>query len=260
VRDLIVAALATPGAGRTRALAALGGRDDGAALAPLVPAGAEPLAPATAAAVAEVAAGARDAVAALLDDADPEARASALRILAKAGDGRVSAARVVKAAAGPAPMRESALFVARRWATARVPALPRSPRASPPRWRRDHDVVTRVVADAPRARHGARDRGRRRRRGARRSLDDPSPIVRAAAADGLATPRGPRQRWSRPPRSAAGVRAPWPARCKDAPAARRAAPSTAWPATPRRWSVARPRRRPPRHPRVRPKPLEATHA
>jgi tetratricopeptide (TPR) repeat protein/HEAT repeat protein len=189
VRDLLATALATPGDRRARALAALDGRDDGAGLGALAPAGAEPLAPATAAAVADVAAGARDALAAILDDADAEARAAALRILAKLGDPRVTPARVTRAAAGPPATREAAIFVARRWAATNAAALPSladglgaglaasAPAASP--WEARLGLVDALAA--------AGDSGGP---ALERALDDPNPLVRAAAADALArTPR-----------------------------------------------------------------------
>jgi hypothetical protein len=110
-------ALASPGARRLRALRALDARDDGPGLAPLAASGAAPLPPATAAAVRDVAAHAREAVAKLLDDADPLTAASALRILGKLDDPRVTPRRVARAATGPSPARAAARSVARRMAS-----------------------------------------------------------------------------------------------------------------------------------------------
>jgi HEAT repeat protein len=116
--DTLARALAAPGPRRRRALEALDARDDGAGLAPLVPAGAAPLPTATAAAVREIGARARDAVAKLLDDGDPNTAALALRVLAKLDDPRVTAIRVARAAAGPLGMRAAARAAAARMAAA----------------------------------------------------------------------------------------------------------------------------------------------
>src|SRR4029077_7509740 len=102
---------------------ALGGTDT--EVPPPESGGTAPPASAAAAALTDLTTGVREAVAGLLDDDDPEPRAATLRILATAGDARVTVARVVRAAAvGPAAPRSAAVFAARRWAASHATNLP----------------------------------------------------------------------------------------------------------------------------------------
>jgi tetratricopeptide (TPR) repeat protein/HEAT repeat protein len=204
IRDLLASALATPGEPRARALTALDARDDGPGLGSLLEASAEPLPQATAAALNDVGGGAREALASLLDDADPETRAAALRVLAKLGDARVTPARVARAAAGPGATREAALFVTRRWAAAGAPTLAplaeslgASLTAAGASWETRLGLVETLAAvgdpGVPALEH---------------ALDDPNALVRAAAADGLArAPRATTALVTAAADPAAGVRA-----------------------------------------------------
>jgi tetratricopeptide (TPR) repeat protein/HEAT repeat protein len=184
-RDLgaiLNAALARPGPRQRRALEALDSRQDGPGLGPLVPGGVAPLPAATLAAVREVANGSRDRVATLMDDANPEIQALALSVLAKIDDARVTPDRLAVAAASAPPLRNAAILAARR----RVLRAPGSARS---------------LAQSLEAALGAR-KGWESRLGLvdalavvgvsgapvlERALRDPSPMVRAAAADALAT-------------------------------------------------------------------------
>ena len=105
----------------------------------------------TAAAVREVVLPMADKLAALLDDAEPETRAAALRVLAKLGDERVTPARIATAAFDASPAMAAAAVVRRR-APDRHAARPWR-RPSRPRWRR---ARRRLVAPAHRRRRCAR--------------------------------------------------------------------------------------------------------
>ena len=71
----------------------LDSRTDEPGLGALAPAGNDVIAPEAAQAVREVAAALADAVADALDDPDRAIRGTALSVLAKLGDGRITAAR-----------------------------------------------------------------------------------------------------------------------------------------------------------------------
>ena len=115
LQDLLADALARGRDARHEALAALDARLDAPALGALTPEPDVALSPETAAAVREVVLPMADKLAALLDDAEPETRAAALRVLAKLGDDRVTPARIATAAFdASAPMAAAAVVAAAR--------------------------------------------------------------------------------------------------------------------------------------------------
>jgi tetratricopeptide (TPR) repeat protein/HEAT repeat protein len=180
LRDILNAALARPGLRQRRALEALDGREDGPGLGPLVPGGTSPLPGGTLSAVREVAAGLRDRVAALMDDANPEIQALALRVLAKIDDARVTPNRLAAAAAGVPPLRDAAIFSTRRQirrAPERARSLAQEFEAAlnaNQRWESRTGLVDALAVVGP-AGNPALER----------ALGDPSPLVRAAAAGAL---------------------------------------------------------------------------
>jgi tetratricopeptide (TPR) repeat protein/HEAT repeat protein len=186
LREALGQALNRGGATRQRALEALDSRNDGPGLSPLVPEGAGPLGPGVAAGVRDVVMGLRDRLATLMDDADLDTQAMALRVLVKMGDERVTTARVTLAAAGRTQaLRDAAAFAARwqahaspRTAPALAQALVRV-LATSPAWESRLSVVT--------ALGGLGDAGAG---GLERALEDDNPLVRAAAASELASQEG----------------------------------------------------------------------
>jgi tetratricopeptide (TPR) repeat protein len=186
---------------RLAALAALDSRDEGLGLGPLVASGSLPLPPATTAAIAAVATASRDAIAARLDDDVAAIRAAALRVLAKAGDARVTPRHVALAASAGPEERAAAVTVARRWAAA-APAAARAladelstaltTRAatpeggsSPAPWEARLGLVEALAATGPAGLAGLEH-----------ARSDASLLVRAAAAAALASE--PRARGDRP--------------------------------------------------------------
>ena len=124
LHELLADALARGGDARREALTAIDSRADGPALGPLTPEGTQ-LSPETAAAAREVVAPTADRLAALLDDADAETRAAALRLLVKLGDDRVTPVRIAAAAADGSPLLAgAAAFAAVRVARARPASGP----------------------------------------------------------------------------------------------------------------------------------------
>jgi tetratricopeptide (TPR) repeat protein len=120
LQELLSDALARGGDARREALAALDGRADGLSLGPLTPEAAASLAPETVAATREVVAPLADRLGSLLDDADPDTRAGALRVLVKLGDDRVTPARIAAAASDGSPaLAGAAVFAAVRSARTR---------------------------------------------------------------------------------------------------------------------------------------------
>jgi HEAT repeat protein/Flp pilus assembly protein TadD len=181
IQDALADALARGGDARREALAALDRRSDGPGLGAL--AGDEDAAggPDASAAIREIVLPLADRVAALLDDADADTRAAALRVLAKLGDERVTAARVAAAVAdGSATLAAAATFAAARVAHDRPGAAPAlasalAPALADESWRRR---LAAVEALAPLGAPGvaALDRAR----------NDRNPIVRAAATEATA--------------------------------------------------------------------------
>jgi HEAT repeat protein/tetratricopeptide (TPR) repeat protein len=174
-------ALSAGGPARMAALRALDSRSDEPGMGPLAPSGDSPLPGEAAAAAREVATSLADAVAGALDDPDPAARGAALSVLAKLGDERVSPARVAAAVAdGDAELAESAVTAARLMArggpsaatatAGTVAPLARNDGAHSDRWRVRLTAV-RVLAEL----------GPAGLAGLRGALDDPNPMVRAAA-------------------------------------------------------------------------------
>jgi tetratricopeptide (TPR) repeat protein len=118
LQDLLAETLARGGDARHDALAALDSRTDAPALGALTPDADAALGTDTAAAIREIVQPLADKLASLLDDPDADARATALRLLAKLGDDRVTPARIAAAAFDAAP----ALAAAAAFAAARVTA------------------------------------------------------------------------------------------------------------------------------------------
>jgi tetratricopeptide (TPR) repeat protein len=208
IGGVLVEALRDPGERRRRALEALDGGDHGPGLGGLVAEGATPLEPATVAALAAIAAFTRDAVAARLDDAEPDVRARALVVLAKAGDPRVTPRLVARSAAGRSEERDAAVAVARRWA-ATAPSVARALSdaltaallaARAPSAPGDRSAETSAEASAPGSTDGTwasrlglvetlAATGSSGAVGLGHALDDANVLVRAAAASGLAATR-----------------------------------------------------------------------
>ena len=123
LQDLLADALARGGDPRHEALTALDGRLDAPALGALTPEPDVALSAETAAAVREVVLPMADKLAALLDDAEPETRAAALRVLAKLGDDRVTPTRIATAAFDASPPMAAAAVVAAARLTGMRPAV-----------------------------------------------------------------------------------------------------------------------------------------
>jgi len=120
LQDLLSEALGRGGESRRDALAALDSRPDGPGLGALTPDADVALGPETAAATREVVQPLADRLASLLDEADVETRAAALRLLAKLGDDRVTPARIAAAAFDASPtLATAAAFAAARISAAR---------------------------------------------------------------------------------------------------------------------------------------------
>ena len=120
LQELLAEALTRGGDVRREALAALDSRADGPALGPLTPEATASLSPEAAAATREIVAPLADRLAVLLDDGDADTRATALRLLVKLGDDRVTPARIAAAAADGSPLLAgAATFAAGRVARVR---------------------------------------------------------------------------------------------------------------------------------------------
>jgi HEAT repeat protein len=125
LQDLLADALARGGEARHEALAALDNRPDAPALGALTPEADVALSPETTAAVREVVQPIADKLAALLDDAESDTRATALSVLAKLGDDRVTPARIATAAFDASPaMAAAAVLAAARLAGMRPAVAP----------------------------------------------------------------------------------------------------------------------------------------
>jgi HEAT repeat protein/thioredoxin-like negative regulator of GroEL len=123
LQELLADAIAHGGDARHEALVVLDYRPDGPGLGALTGDASVALGQEAAAAVREVVQPMADKLASLLDDADPETRAAALRVLAKLGDDRVTPARIATAAFEASPaLAGAAAFAAARTASLR-PAL-----------------------------------------------------------------------------------------------------------------------------------------
>ena len=181
LQELLADALARGGETRREALAALDGRPDAPALGALTPDADIALGAETVAATREVVRPLGDKLAALLDDADAETRATALRVLAKLGDERVTAARIAAAAFdASAPLANAAAFAAARVTATRPAQAPAIAAALAPvlgdeSWRRRIAAVDALAGLGP---AGAALLERTRA--------DKHAVVRAAAVDALA--------------------------------------------------------------------------
>jgi len=181
LQELLADALARGGETRREALAALDGRPDAPALGALTPDADIALGAETVAATREVVHPLGDKLAALLDDADAETRATALRVLAKLGDERVTAARIAAAAFdASAPLANAAAFAAARVTATRPAQAPAIAAALAPvlgdeSWRRRIAAVDALAGLGP---AGAALLERTRA--------DKHAVVRAAAVDALA--------------------------------------------------------------------------
>lgn len=179
--DLLAEALARGGDARHEALAVLDSRPDGLGLGALTPDTDGALGPETAAAVREVVQPLADKLAIVLDDADLEARAAALRVLARLGDERVTPARIAAAAFDASPaLAAAAAFAAARIAGLRPTLAPSVAAALAPllgdeSWRRRMAAVDALAALGP-AGVALLERTR----------NDKHAVVRAAAAEALA--------------------------------------------------------------------------
>jgi tetratricopeptide (TPR) repeat protein len=181
LQELLADALGRGGDARREALAVLDARPDGPALGALTPDADVALAPETAAAVREVVQPIADKLGTLLDDAEPDTRALALRVLSKLGDERVTPARIATAAFDGAPVLASAAaFAAGRSAglhpaTAPAIAAALAPVLGDESWRRRMAAVDALAALGP--------------AGApllERTRNDKHAVVRAAALEALA--------------------------------------------------------------------------
>ena len=112
---MLAEALAAGGEARRMALLDLDSRTDEPGLGALAPAGSDPISPDAAQAMRDIATTLADAVADGLDDTDRAIRATALSVLAKLGDARITAARIAAAVAdGDADLAEGAVRAARQ--------------------------------------------------------------------------------------------------------------------------------------------------
>ncbi len=182
--DLLSDALSHAGDLRRAALAALDSRSDGPGLGALAPEGPASQSPDTALALREIALPLADRVAALLDDPAVGIRASALRVLAKLDDERVTPARLAEfVGEGSAALAGAAAIAARVIARARprlVPAIAGaiapllSDDESPRSWHRRFAAVEVLAALGPPARPALE-----------RAASDPHAVVRDAAREAL---------------------------------------------------------------------------
>jgi HEAT repeat protein len=177
VEEVLGRALQGGGEPRRRALDDLDGREGGLALGPL---SAVPLpSPAGAAVLQQMGERLRDRVAALLDDGDPAVRRLAVRVASKLRDPRVGISHVHALAATPADGEAAALLAARvlvengRVAGATLVEAMRDLLADAS-WERRLAAVRVVRLGGPAARPQLE-----------RALRDPSPFVRAEAAEAL---------------------------------------------------------------------------
>jgi predicted Zn-dependent protease/HEAT repeat protein len=181
LQDLLADALARGGDARHEALAALDARADAPALGALTPEGDVAVSAETAAAVREVVQPIADKLASLLDDAEPDTRAAALRVLAKLGDERVTPARIATAAFdGSTAMAAAAVLAAARLAGLRPAVAPLiatalAPVLSDESWRRRIAAVETLAVLGP-AGVPLLERTR----------NDKHAVVRGAAMDALA--------------------------------------------------------------------------
>ncbi len=155
LQDLLADALARGGEARREALTVLDNRPDTPALGALTPEADVAVGPETAAAVREVVLPMADKLAALLDDAEPETRAAALRVLAKLGDERVTPARIATAAFDATPgLAGAAVLAAARLTNARPAMAPSIATALAPvlgdeSWRRRMAAVDTLAVLGP---------------------------------------------------------------------------------------------------------------
>jgi tetratricopeptide (TPR) repeat protein len=155
LQDLLADAIARGGDARNEALAVLDSRPDGLGLGALTPDADLALSPETAAAIREVVQPLADRLAILLDDADAETRAVALRLLAKLGDERVTPARIAAAAFDATPaLASAAAFAAARVASLRptlasAVAAALAPVLGDESWRRRMAAVDALAALGP---------------------------------------------------------------------------------------------------------------
>ena len=181
LQDLLADALARGGDARREALTALDSRPDTPALGALTPDADVAMNAETAAAAREVVQPIADKLAALLDDSDAESRATALRVLAKLGDERVTPARIAAAAFDGSPvMAGAAAFSAARVGSTRPAQAPAIAAALAPllgdeSWRRRIAAVDALAGLGP-AGVALLERTRA----------DKHAVVRAAAVEALA--------------------------------------------------------------------------
>jgi tetratricopeptide (TPR) repeat protein len=181
LQDLLAEALARGGDARHDVLSALDNRPDAPALGALTPEAEAALSSDAAAAIREVTQPLADKLASFLDDPDVEARATALRLLVKLGDDRVTPARIAAAAFDAAPaLAAAAAFAASRVAAARPGQAPAIAAALAPMlgdesWRRRIAAVDALAGMGP---IGVALLERTR--------SDKHAVVRAAALDALA--------------------------------------------------------------------------
>jgi HEAT repeat protein len=181
VRDALAEALARGGDARKEALAALDGPGDKLGLGDLTPDEDASAAPDAAIAIRDMVAPLADRLAALLDDPEASVRASALRLLAKIGDERVTGGRIAAAVGDDSPLLAAAgAFGAAVLAHDRPTSLAAAvaalaPALSDASWRHRLAAVEALGALGPAA-APALDRARL----------DPNPIVRGAAVDAIA--------------------------------------------------------------------------
>jgi tetratricopeptide (TPR) repeat protein len=177
--ELLSEGLAGSAPERREALDAVDGDGEGLALGALLPDAS--LSPETMSVAREVILPVADRLMAALDDADPEIQATALRVLAKLGDERVSPSRIAAAAYNGAPaLAAAAIFAAERLARDRPGSAASiagavAPLLSDERWvcRLTAVEVSSVLGSA-----GAI--------ALERARADRHPVVRAAALGGLA--------------------------------------------------------------------------
>jgi HEAT repeat protein len=181
LQELLADALAHGGDVRRDALAALDDRPDAPGLGALTPEADGPISPETAAATREIVQPLADRLAALLDEPDAETRASALRVLAKLGDERVTPGRIAAAVFDASPaLAGAAAFAAARVSTTRPAQAPAiaaalTPALSDESWRRRMAAVDALAGVGP-AGVALLERTRA----------DKHAVVRAAALDALA--------------------------------------------------------------------------
>jgi HEAT repeat protein len=181
LQDLLAEALARGGDARHDALAALDSRTDAPALGALTSEADATLSADTAAATHEIVQPLADKLVSLLDDADVEVRATALRLLAKLGDDRVTPARIAAAAFDAAPVNAAAAAFAAARVTAVRPsqataiAAALAPVLGDDSWRRRMAAVDALAEVGP-AGVALLERTRA----------DKHAVVRAAAVDALA--------------------------------------------------------------------------